>query len=179
MKRLIILFLLIGNQAFSQGNQSLEKLISIRVELVNQIGILEDSLFKVNYQIKQIIKLEEVQPLEVSPGDVDRISTYPSRESKTTAVGEGVNYSLSGRSALSLPQPEYPKQKSGKVIVRVTVDRNGNVLTAEGGQQGSTTLDNDLINAAEKAAKLAKFDVSPNAPASQTGTITYIFKLQQ
>jgi TonB family protein len=113
-------------------------------------------------------------------GNPDGSPDSPSHTGNTTGgAGDGVNFSLSGRSALSLPLPEYPKQKSGRVIVRVTVDRNGNVLTAEGGQQGSTTLDNDLIKAAEKAAKLAKFDVSQNAPASQTGTITYIFKLQQ
>jgi len=179
MKRLILIFLIIGNQAFSQDNQSLTELISIRAELVNQIGVLEDSLFKVNNQIKLIINLEEANSHKESPGDVERRSSFPNSESETIAASAGVGYSLSGRNALSLPKPEYPKQKSGNVVVRVSVDRNGNVVTAEPGKPGSTTLDNDLLKAAEKAARMAKFDVKPNAPASQTGTITYIFKLQQ
>ncbi len=179
MKRLIFLLLLIGNQAFSQGNQSLEELISIRAELVNQIGVLEDSLFKVNNQIKLIINWEEAKPLEESSWGLDRRSSFPSRESKTAAGGNGIGFSLSGRNALSLPQPEYPKQKSGKVVVEVTVDRKGVVTKAVQGVRGSTTLDSDLLKAAETAALRAKFDVSPGAPAYQTGTITYVFKLQQ
>lgn len=113
-------------------------------------------------------------------GDPSGSPDSPSHTGSTTGGGgDGVNFSLSGRSALKLPPPEYPKQKSGTVVVQVTVDRNGNVTHAVPGVKGSTTLDTDLIKAAEKAARMAKFDVSPNAPASQTGTITYIFKLQQ
>ena len=112
-------------------------------------------------------------------GDPDGSTESTSHTGSTTGGGgDGVGFSLDGRSALSLPPPEYPKQKSGKVVVRVTVDGNGNVIHAEPGRPGSTTLDNDLLKAAEKAAKMAKFNVKPGAPA-QTGTITYIFKLQQ
>jgi len=92
--------------------------------------------------------------------------------------GKGVSYNLGGRSALSLPKPSYLKQKQGIVVVQVTVDKQGNVTKAVPGVKGSTTLDSYLLKVAEKAALVAKFDVNPNAPAYQTGTITYIFKLQ-
>lgn len=90
----------------------------------------------------------------------------------------GITANLNGRTALKLPQPEYPSQKSGKVVVQVTVDKQGNVTKAVPGIKGSTTLDNQLLKAAEKAALNAKFDVSANAPAYQIGTITYVFRLQ-
>lgn len=90
----------------------------------------------------------------------------------------GIIANLNGRSPLRLPQPEYPNQKSGKVVVQVTVDKQGNVTKATPGIKGSTTLDSDLLKAAEKAALSAKFDVNANAPAYQIGTITYVFRLQ-
>jgi colicin import membrane protein len=96
-----------------------------------------------------------------------------------TGGGDGISFSLGGRSRLLLPPPEYPKQKSGKVVVEVTVDRNGNVTKATGGVKGSTTTDIDLVKAAERAALLAKFNVKSDAAAEQIGTITYVFRLQQ
>ena len=112
-------------------------------------------------------------------GDPDGSPDSSSRIGGTVGGGDGISFNLGGRAALSIPIPDYLKQKSGTVVVEVTVDRSGNVTKAVPGVRGSTTLDNDLLKAAENAALRAKFDVSPNAPAFQTGTITYIFKLQQ
>lgn len=93
-------------------------------------------------------------------------------------TGDGISFSLGGRQASNLPLPNYPKQKSGSVVVQVTVDKQGNVTKAVPGVKGSTTLDSDLLKAAENAALKAKFDVSTTAPAYQTGTITYVFRLK-
>jgi TonB family protein len=90
----------------------------------------------------------------------------------------GIIANLNGRTALNLPPPEYPGQKSGTVVVEVTVDRQGKVTKAKSGDKGTTILDSEFLKAAEKAALNAKFDVKPNAPAYQIGTITYVFRLQ-
>ncbi len=95
------------------------------------------------------------------------------------AGGGGVSFSLGGRGALVLPRPEYKSQRSGKVIVKVWVDRQGHVTRAEAGVAGSTTFDPALLKAAERAARESRFDVDGNAPANQIGTIAYIFRLQQ
>ncbi len=96
-----------------------------------------------------------------------------------TGTGKkGISYSLDGRTPLSLPLPEYNYQKQGIVVVEVTVDRNGLVTIATPGVKGSTTLDENLLRAARKAALAAKFDRKPDAPAFQKGTITYHFSLQ-
>lgn len=92
-------------------------------------------------------------------------------------IGNGVSFSLDGRSAQSLPKPYYPGNEEGVVVVQVTVDKTGAVKKAEAGVKGSNTADPDLIAAARKAALQARFNVDENAPALQTGTITYRFVL--
>jgi TonB family protein len=118
------------------------------------------------------------------PGNQGGLEGSPESTNRTGTTGgggdadRGIIANLQGRTAQSLPKPEYPSQKEGRVVVEVTVDNRGNVTKAVAGVRGSTTLDNELLRAAEKAALNAKFDVNLNAPASQIGTITYIFKLQ-
>ena len=93
--------------------------------------------------------------------------------------GNGISYSLSGRTARALPKPNYPGNDEGIVVVQVTVDKYGNVTKAEAGVRGSTTMNTALVDAARKAALQAKFNTDNNAPAFQTGTITYKFSLEQ
>jgi len=92
-------------------------------------------------------------------------------------IGNGVVASLDGRTSLSLPKPQYPGTEEGRVVVRVTVDKNGIVTKAEAGIQGTNTTDPSLIAAAKKAALQARFNVDNNAPDFQKGTITYRFVL--
>lgn len=114
-------------------------------------------------------------------GGLDGSPESTNRTGTTGGGGDadrGIIANLQGRTAQNLPKPEYPSQREGRVVVEVTVDNRGNVTKAVAGVRGSTTLDNELLRAAEKAALNAKFDVNLNAPTSQIGTITYIFKLQ-
>ena len=86
---------------------------------------------------------------------------------------------LAGRNVVgSLPLPSYGVQKSGRVVVRIRVDREGNVTEAIPGIEGTTVQDRSLWTAAKNAALQARFNANPKAPLSQEGTITYIFKLQ-
>jgi len=91
--------------------------------------------------------------------------------------GNGPSFSLSGRSALSLPKPAYPGNEEGIVVVSVTVDKYGKVTNAEAGVQGTNTSNTALIQAAKEAALKARFNADPNAAAFQKGTITYRFVL--
>ncbi|MBN2347430.1 MAG: TonB family protein [Bacteroidales bacterium] len=90
----------------------------------------------------------------------------------------GPRISLDGRNPLHLPAPNLNFQREGKVVVVITVDRDGNVQSATPGAKGSTTLDENLLEAARKAALASKFDIRSDAPVSQKGTITYYFKLK-
>ena len=90
----------------------------------------------------------------------------------------GNKWALSGRGLVGrLPLPAYTVQDQGIVVVAITVDKNGNVTKATAGVKGSTTLNRTLLDAAEKAARQAKFTPKPDV-VEQTGMLTYIFKLQ-
>ncbi len=90
----------------------------------------------------------------------------------------GPSFSLAGRNPVNLPSPSLRYQRAGKVVVEITVDRDGNVSSATPGVKGSTTLNSNLLAAAKKAALASRFDRSPDAPAYQKGTITYYFTLK-
>jgi colicin import membrane protein len=90
----------------------------------------------------------------------------------------GVSYDLSGRGVQKLPLPKYDYQGEGKVVVEVSVDKSGKVVQAVPGIKGSSTLDEYLLKVAKDAALEAQFEVKPDAPLIQKGTITYNFKLK-
>lgn len=91
--------------------------------------------------------------------------------------GEGISFNLSGRSAENLRKPEYPGQVEGVVVVEISVDKYGRVTKANAGVRGSTSLDPGLLKAAQNAALSTRFNEDTNAPAFQSGTITYRFVL--
>jgi TonB family protein len=89
--------------------------------------------------------------------------------------GNGLSYNLNGRSATSLPKPRTNKQETGKVVVQIMVDQQGNVISAVAGGRGTTLMDTNIWRTCEQAAKKAKFTPKTNAPDEQRGTITYKF----
>jgi len=90
----------------------------------------------------------------------------------------GNKWGLTGRGLVGrLPLPAYNVQEDGIVVVEITVDKDGNVTKARPGVRGTTTVNKTLWDAAERAARQAKFNRDPNA-IEQIGMITYIFKLQ-
>ena len=90
---------------------------------------------------------------------------------------EGLDQDLQGRGLVgALPRPSYPGNRSGKVVVRVTVAADGRVTGAAFEQKGSTITDDKLIEAALEAARKARFTESE--AALQSGTITYIFRME-
>lgn len=93
-------------------------------------------------------------------------------------ASKGVSYSLSGRRMLKAVDIVDRSQESGKVVVSITVDKNGNVTKATPGARGSTTTSTVLYSKAQQAALRAKFDANPEAAEEQHGTITFIFILQ-
>ena len=91
--------------------------------------------------------------------------------------GGGSGYSLGNRKALTKPEPKYTCNESGRVVVEVTVDRNGKTINAVPGVKGSTNLAKCLLDQAKLAAMATKWQSSDDAPAVQTGQIIYNFSL--
>lgn len=103
----------------------------------------------------------------------------PDGNTKEGKVEGSANAHVKGRNVVgSLPKPSYATQAQGTVVVQVKVDQYGNVTEAIPGAEGTTVTDKTLWNAARNAAMKAHFNMDAGAPAVQTGTITYIFKLK-
>ncbi|MBO4635047.1 MAG: TonB family protein [Bacteroidales bacterium] len=103
----------------------------------------------------------------------------PDGNTKEGKTEGSANAHLQGRNVVgSLPKPVYNAQAEGIVVVQIKVDQYGNVTEAIPGAEGTTVADKNLWAAARTAAMKAHFNMKADAPAVQTGTITYIFKLK-
>ncbi len=91
--------------------------------------------------------------------------------------GGGTGYSLGNRKAISKPVPKYNCNEEGKVVVEVSVDRNGRTTNAVAGIKGTTNTASCLLDQAKIAAMNTRWQPSDNAPERQVGTITYNFRL--
>ena len=111
-----------------------------------------------------------------------------SRAEEDAASGRGTGSSPEGSDQLdkglqgrglvgALPKPRYSANESGKVVIRVTVDRTGKVTDATYEPKGSTISNPELIEEARKAALQARFTESRSFV--QGGTITYLFTLKR
>jgi len=89
--------------------------------------------------------------------------------------GDGLSYSLAGRSPKYLPKPSSHFTENGTVVVQISVDKYGKVTKAIAIDKGSNTTDATLRSLAEQAARLAIFNANPGAAEVQRGTITYHF----
>lgn len=117
------------------------------------------------------------QGVSTGQGDQGSPNGNPNSNNYTGNGGGNGNYSLAGRSAVSLPKPEYNSNQQGKIVVRIWVDQQGRVTRVEAPYQGSTITNGRLVEQAKAAAKRARFNASTTAPEEQIGTITYIFKI--
>jgi len=99
-----------------------------------------------------------------------------------TGAGSGGgngNYMLGNRKALNKPQPNYTCNEQGKVVVEISVDRNGRVVAATPGIRGTTNAASCLLSQAKIAAMDTKWQADANAPDVQKGKIIYNFKLTE
>ena len=139
------------------------------------------------YQLIDINRTEPARELfQVPPGYKieESHSLYSEGSGTGTGTGGGVGTNLRGGplngKAISIPTPEYPAiarqaQASGAVTVQVTVDEEGNVVSAK------ATSGHPLLRAAAvAAAQKAKFSTTKvNGEAVKvTGVLTYFFTVQ-
>jgi hypothetical protein len=89
-----------------------------------------------------------------------------------------IYYDLIGRNHLYLPIPIYKCQGSGKVVLSIEVDQNGNVQKAQIASRESTASDPCLIETAINTALASRFNPDANSPRIEIGTLTYQFVAQ-
>ena len=88
-----------------------------------------------------------------------------------------IHYFLENRYHIRLPIPVYLARGGGEITVAIQVDRSGKVIKAE--VQPATNITDPMLPAyAKQAAERTVFNSDSNAPAIQSGTITYKFVAQ-
>ncbi len=91
--------------------------------------------------------------------------------------GSGGNYRLGNRKAVSKPKPTYDCNEEGRVVVSISVDKSGRVISARAGIKGTTNSASCLLQRAKEAALKTRFNSDSKAPTKQVGSIIYNFTL--
>lgn len=95
-----------------------------------------------------------------------------------TGSGTG-GFGLNGRSLVSKGKVQQDCNEEGRVVVKIVVDRNGSVVSATPGVQGTTNNHPCLLEPAKKTAFMHKWNLDEEAPNQQIGFVVVNFKLGQ
>ena len=106
-------------------------------------------------------------------GDPYATSYYGSPGSGSGTGGYGLN----GRSLVNKGKVHQECNESGRVVVKIVVDRNGKVVSATPGVRGTTNNNPCLLEPAKKTAFMHKWNLDSNAPSQQVGFVVVNFKL--
>ena len=117
-----------------------------------------------------------------SPGDKGKREGNPYASSYYNRAGLGGNgkgYGLNGRNLQSNGAITQACNEEGTVVVRITVNQQGQVIDAEPGVKGSTNVHPCLLAPAKKTALLHKWFPDTNAPTTQIGFVVINFKISE
>jgi colicin import membrane protein len=106
-------------------------------------------------------------------GDPYATSYYGSPGSGSGTGGFGLN----GRSLVNKGKVPQECNEAGRVVVKIIVDRNGNVISATPGVKGTTNNSPCLLEPAKKTAFKHKWNLDSKAPSEQVGFVVVNFKL--
>lgn len=106
-------------------------------------------------------------------GDPYATSYYGSPGSGSGTGGYGLN----GRSLVNKGKVLQECNEAGRVVVKIIVDKNGNVISATPGVKGTTNNNPCLLDPAKKTAFKHKWNLDSKAPSQQVGFVVVNFKL--
>ena len=109
----------------------------------------------------------------VPNGNPDGSGIDPGKGGAIDGLG---SFDLGSRKMIKITKYKNECSKIGKIVIRIKVDKFGNVLYAEYTAKNSTSANSCLIELAKKHAYSAKFDSSPQSMEEQWGTIPFNFK---
>lgn len=105
---------------------------------------------------------------------------YLGKNTGLGSEGEGrgrIGSGLVGRSLKSMPPIVDKSNKTGRIIISVNVDADGNVKKSEFVAQNSTITDSELVSKCIQAAKKAKFSPSDEKD-SDWGKLIFTFEIR-
>lgn len=103
-------------------------------------------------------------------------SFYGNGSGDGTGSGKGTGWGLAGRKLSGNSKKIQDCNESGKVVVKIWVNKQGNVIRAERAQ-GTTNSDPCLVNPALATAKTFKWQADANAPDTQIGFVVVNFQV--
>lgn len=137
----------------------------------------EDERANKSWHENKLISLEEMRDkLEKEKENNNEQNNEPPKHEKS--IRTDINWELTGRNCLKMPNPEYRCEGSGTVSVGILVDQNGKVLDVKIDAESSSADDFCLYKTSVNYAMKARFNTDPDSPARQSGTITYDFIAQ-
>ncbi len=134
---------------------------------------------EIEERIKSLTEAEEIAQNEetAEEDEVTLESEVQTEEEKpeeeTNNRNSSLTYNLKGRKSLELPNPVYTCNGSGKVVVKIEVNKNGYVIDTKVDKKRSTTRNECLFDNAMDYARKALF--SRGNIDEQQGSITYYF----
>ncbi len=173
------------NGVFREGTNDVEKRITLAAG-DNDIADYEKDGITVEDFERLIDDLHEkrIEEISVDFTDLPTIPPFPDTSfssSSKNSVPKTISGGILNEKAVQLVQPNYPAaakavKASGQVMVRVTIDEKGNVVSAE------ATSGHPLLKAAAvQAARSSKFTVTKlgSQPVKVTGFIVYKFTVPE
>ena len=125
-------------------------------------------------------KTEKSQGNDTKAGDQGQADGNPYANSyygSPGTSGTGVSYGLNGRTLMSTGKVPQDCNEEGRVVVRIEVNKNGNVISAVPGVRGSTNTHPCLLEPAQKTALMYRWNLDDKAPSRQIGFVVINFKL--
>ncbi len=114
-----------------------------------------------------------IEEEEKNESDDTKKKETKSDDEKTNNRNSSLTYSLKDRKSVDLPNPVYTCNGSGKVVVKIEVNKNGYVIDTKVDKRKSTTRNECLFDNATDYARQALF--SKSDIEKQEGSITYYF----
>ncbi|MBL8010661.1 MAG: hypothetical protein JNJ64_08640 [Flavobacteriales bacterium] len=143
--------------------------------LENDLRAMEQSEFERLAEERRAAGKEVVVP-ELDPSQWDKDRYLPKEQPPARAEGPAtVSYDLKGRRPEVLEVPAYLCTGSGRVVVRIAVDRSGSIRRTTLDKEATTVTEECMMDYALAYAGEARFDRSATAPEEQIGTITFLF----
>ena len=109
-------------------------------------------------------------------GSIYANSFYGSGSGNGNGSGNGTGWGLAGRKLAGNTKKVQDCNESGTVVVKIWVNRSGNVIKAER-TQGTTNTNPCLVNPAIETARTFKWQADSKAPETQIGFVVVNFKL--
>lgn len=138
---------------------------------------------KAREQVASIFSKEKIETID-SKDTIDNLKSRtwirkPNVYDNSGAQWGKIGNDQSGKTSNNNSLGNNILNKTGKVVIDIKVDREGNITYAKYQPNGSTTTDEYLIQLSEKAALKAKFNPDPKAPEEAKGTISFKFDNQE